>query len=257
MSSIMKKNILIFTSFLLVYCIIMGCSSLKYSQHIDSDLRQKNLNLNGTFIVFPIEDVTFNVPPSIFYSYSTKDRIRIEQLWNSEIKKNLRERLPQIDFDFISEDDSLLVEEDSSIYAIKHIGYESGLVRILDPRDRDEKRKEYFQKKVHEEMKKKLLPYQSKYNADYAVIFVNPYLHFTENYYENESVPTISQFYGYSSTVEIQIWDITAGSLLFDSGTYDHRFFFNLFTLIFRDESTIKKNASKVGKILSEFISTR
>ncbi len=242
---------------ILVTTVVSGCSSLRYSQHIDRELEKGKIDSGSTFIVFPVHDVTFNVPNSIFYTYSAKDKIRIEQLWNSEIQKNAREIMPDTNFKFISSNDSLLFEEESSIFTMKHIAYESSHVRIFDPRNRDEKKKEYFQKKVNHDMKCKLQPYLNEYNADYAIIFINPYLHFTERDFRNESVPTVSQYFGYTSTIEFQIWDLSEGTLVFDSGAYNHSFFFKISTLILRDKLTIEKNAKQVIKVLDDFLSIR
>ncbi len=220
----MKKYLI-----LLIPLLLCSCITLDYSRHADVSLTNKKIKTGKTFLVFPLINIHFNTAGSCFEPFNYKTYAVQQSSWNSQIKKYLLKKFPDQIFTFILEDEALLYQAESSYQAIRAEAELSSLAKIIKVINGQENPMQFFNSEKSVVMKEKIMPYLSKYPADYIILFINPDIssEIREKMVQKHDIRTGRMYREKESKeimtthVEVQVWDCRQGKLLFDSGAID------------------------------------
>lgn len=238
--------------------IFSSCSLVFYSEHIHTDLRSNQsgkIGYENSFVVFPIRKVNFEPPNGCMGPQSSLSSEDIEFRWNEKIEKHLLENYSKQKWTFIEKNDAMLKDKKTSFAKIKMLCEEASVVSKIQSM---EKPVHMFQKlPTDEEMMELLKNYSQKFEAKYAIIFIDPSLvgdvQTTSTYSANGGFSQSSQTF-YTTQFEIQLWNCDIGQLLYNSGVHQRQGGFCIF--VSPEDAAISNSSTDFTSRLSMVVET-
>ncbi len=201
----------------------MACTYTEYSINIENSLKKDKIVKGKKFIVFPIDDFELDYKAVMVTTTFGELKKQYKYVWNKSIVEEIKNGFPSQNFSFPASDEELFIQENSSLQAIIFETSESSMARIIGLDD-PPLPTQFYDSEENEKMKNLLSDYSKKFSADYAVIFVDPFI----KAYEVEKTYTDSRGMSYGSGLyekkvyirtEVQIWDCHKGTMLYSSGS--------------------------------------
>jgi hypothetical protein len=193
----------------------VGCTDLKYTEHIDASLRTARIPAS-TIAVLPIDGLSYQPPSSCFgSSYSIEDEVKYQAHWNERIRKTLQAKFPDQKWVFLAKDSGALGAGGADFPAIKELSGKSAKAVTINAMNKDEII--YEPLAANPELQPHLKKLRETTGADYAVVFVTPSLSGDIQTTYSGSGTWSSQTY-YTADIQILVWECGSGKLLYSSG---------------------------------------
>ena len=211
--------------FLLVLMVIITSCGVRYTTLADKKLEKSNIR-KSSFLALPIIDMDF-VPHSSCFSSTTiaEESIELEEAWNKGVEESVTAQFPEHSWKFIKRENTFFEKEGMGI---ENLYFESQrYTRSKKIKEADYKGIEYVNLPRGHEFKPLFTKLAEENKYDYIIFFVKPKLYgrTDQAYNYNVSTGRTSNTYTvtYNADVIVQVWDIAAQKMIFNTGAYATR----------------------------------
>jgi hypothetical protein len=243
-----KTYALSFAACATILLLFTGCG-LKYTQALDKSLEKSKIPA-GSFVVFPVIDMSYAPPSSCLWPANTEDGQKYQDNWNKEVKKQLTRTFPNEKWLFLTDDSTRYLENQDVIRQTCQLANQKAVSQLVSVASED--KIDYIDGIADTRMAEILKKISDSANVNYAIIFTSPSLSGEVHTTYNSNGGFTSTTY-YTSTVRAQVWDCTTGKLLFCSGGWNKSSGFCFF--VSPQDMSIQNSTGQILDRLTKIIS--